>query len=217
MTRSVPPSTPEDDPDYSATALASHWFCYTDSHEQATRQLSEPEQTQRLEDSTELLPAASDTTEVLRFGPGVPSRPHPLSTVLPPRERRRWAYRYVLAVAVLLSVLGFLVWQWQSPPIAVESVTTSTEPARPGCDSTVDVVAVITTNGAPGIVTYRWTRSDGTKSALQEEKLAKGQRQARLHLLWSFRGRGTHAAKAQLHITTPEKHAATAQFTYSCP
>jgi hypothetical protein len=216
MNRSVPPSRPEDDPDYRATALESHWFSYTDSQEQDTRQLPEPEKTQRLEDSTQLLPAGSDTTEVLRFGPGVPSRPRPLSAVSPPQKRRRWAYRYVLAVAVLLSVLGYLAWQWQSPPIAVKNVTTSTEPARPGCDSTVDVVAVITTNGARGTVTYRWIRSDGTKSALQEETLAEGQRQARLHLLWSFRGRGTHAAKAQLHITAPEKHSATAHFTYSC-
>lgn len=221
MSSSAPAPRPEDDPDYSATALASHWFSYPEPPEETTRQLPESERTKRLEDATRILPPASPTSpdaadEVLRFGPGVPSRPHSSSAVSPPGRRRRGPRRYALAATVLLAVLCYLAWQWQSPPIAVKSVTTGTEPARPGCDSTTDVVAVVTTNGGRGTITYRWTRSDGTKSALLQEKLAKGQRQVRLHLLWSFRGKGTHAAKAWLHITSPEKRSASAQFTYSC-
>ena len=78
----------------------------------------------------------------------------------------------------------------------------------PGCDGTADVVGVVKTNGRPGTVTYRWVRSDGTTSGLLREKLTRGQKQARLHLLWTFHGRGEYRAAAELRIVSPSAHTA---------
>jgi hypothetical protein len=38
----------------------------------------------------------------------------------------------------------------------------------------------------------------------------------RLHLLWTFHGQGSHQARAELEITSPAAHTASARFTYDC-
>ena len=173
--------------------------------------------------------------EVLRFGPGVTAVvagrvPHNSTAAVwhgtlagqsdgpeQPRERRRGGLRrYTLAGAVLLAVLIFLAWQRYGPALAVQDVAVQTSAEGPGCDGTADVVGVLKTNGRPGTVTYRWIRSDGTTSGLLREKLTRGQKQARLHLLWTFHGRGEYRAAAELRIVSPSAHTAAAQFTYRC-
>lgn len=186
----------DSDSEYSATELASHWFQTPDRDESAATLIEPPD-------------------GVLRFGPGVPARA-PAGPPPRPRRRRRGLRRYALAAAVLLAVLGYLAWQRLGPPLAVESVTVESDAGGPGCDGTADVVGVVSTNGSPGTLRYRWVRSDGTESGTLEEKLTRGQREARLHLLWTFRGKGSHEARAELRITAPERHTAATQFSYSC-
>ncbi|MEU4492087.1 hypothetical protein AB0F96_01175 [Streptomyces sp. NPDC023998] len=220
---------------YSATALGSHWF-----------ERPEPETLRQPESATEKAtlvqggqPAdvAPDRVEgdVLRFGPGVTAVvagrvPHNSTAAVwhgtlagqsdgpeQPRERRRSGLRrYALAGTVLLAVLIFLAWQRYGPALAVQDVAVQTSAEGPGCDGTADVVGVVKTNGRPGTVTYRWIRSDGTTSGLLREKLTRGQKQARLHLLWTFHGRGEYRAAAELRIVSPSAHTAAAQFTYRC-
>ncbi|MFD9220637.1 hypothetical protein ACFWDI_11645 [Streptomyces sp. NPDC060064] len=172
--------------------------------------------------------------EVLRFGPGVtavvrnrnrdnttaalwhgtlPGRPAGPE----PRERRRGGLRrYALAATVLLAVLAFLAWQRYGPGLAVRDVAVQTAAEGPGCEGTADVVGVLETNGRPGTVTYRWVRSDGTESGLLREKMTRGQKQAHLHLLWTFRGRGEYRAGAELRIISPSRHTVAVQFRYRC-
>ncbi|MGP3953208.1 hypothetical protein [Streptomyces sp. 7N604] len=132
------------------------------------------------------------------------------------KRRRGGLRRYTLAGAILIAVIGFLLWQRLGPGLAVESVAVRTGPKGPACDDTADVIGVVRTNGAPGTIEYRWVRSDGTISGTLRERLTQGQREARLHLLWTFRGRGSHEARAELRITSPGAHTASTRFTYNC-
>ncbi|KOG35632.1 MULTISPECIES: hypothetical protein [Streptomyces] len=200
------------DDDYSATELGSHWF---------EGPLPEPTP-DRVEG------------EVLRFGPGVtaiaarraentptaaqiwqgtlPGAPPPP----PPRPRSRWPWRYVPAALVLVAVLAFLAWREYGPRAAVRSVAVTAPGPSLGCDGTANVVGVVRTDGRPGTLTYHWERSDGTRSAPLRETLARGQEEARLHLLWTFHGPGSHQAVARLVITSPTPHTAEGAFTYRC-
>ncbi|MFJ8076307.1 hypothetical protein ACIQ7Q_20750 [Streptomyces sp. NPDC096176] len=212
--RRVPPGGAVDE--YSATELASHWFERPGGNAESVP------------------PAAPDRVEgdVLRFGPGVTAfvRQRGSGTtavdlwtgasVRPSAEtdggRRRGLRRYAPAAAVLAAVLGLLVWQRYGPGVAVREVTVTTSPAGPGCDGTADVVGVVRTDGRPGTLTYYWVRSDGTGSGPLREKVTRGQKQARLHLLWTFHGRGEYRAGAELWITSPSRHTASAHFLYRC-
>ncbi|AQT71130.1 MULTISPECIES: hypothetical protein [Streptomyces] len=195
---------PEGD-DYSATVLGSHWF----SGPPAPAGPVEPD---RVEGS------------VLRFGPGVTAAmpaPFPLDAAVavaaaPRRRRGAGLRRYALAAVVLAAVLAYLGWQRFGPGIEVHDVAVSTDPAGPGCDATADVVAVVGTDGRPGTLTYRWVRSDGTKSEELTERVPRGQREARLHLLWTFQGTGNYQAKAELQLLSPAQRTASVNFTYRC-
>jgi hypothetical protein len=200
---SGPPPAARGDDGYSATALDGSW----------TGTAPEP---------------APDT--VLRFGPGVPSTQATAiwtggatpaagtPPAVPPSARRRpvWLRRYGLAAVVLAGVAAFLLWQRSGPPLEITAVSASAEVPQ-GCDATTEITAVVRTNGRPGTLTYQWNRSDGTSSGVLEERLARGQREARLTLLWTFHGQGTTDATAELRITTPSTHTASAAFTYTCP
>ncbi|MFF8258656.1 hypothetical protein [Streptomyces virginiae] len=195
---------PEGD-DYSATVLGSHWF----SGPPAPAQAVAPD---RVEGS------------VLRFGPGVTAAmpaPFPLDAAVavaaaPRRRRGAGLRRYTLAAVVLAAVLAYLGWQRFGPGIEVRDVAVTTDPAGPACDATADVVAVVGTNGRPGTLTYRWVRSDGTKSEELTERVPRGQREARLHLLWTFKGTGSYSAKAELQLLSPGQPTAAVEFTYRC-
>ncbi|MFJ3515968.1 MULTISPECIES: hypothetical protein [unclassified Streptomyces] len=198
------------DDDYSATVLGSHWFS------------GPPATTKRLPPEA----VAPDRIEgsVLRFGPGVTAAmpaPFPIGVavgvVAPPRRRRLAGLRrYALAALVLAAVLAYLGWQRLGPGIEVRSVAVSTDPKGPACDATADVVAVVETDGRPGTLTYRWVRSDGTQSEQLTERVPRGQREARLHLLWTFRGTGSYPARAELQLVSPGQRTAAVDFTYRC-
>ncbi|MFG2617610.1 hypothetical protein ACGFXC_08270 [Streptomyces sp. NPDC048507] len=189
-----------DDDGYSATVLGSHWFS------------GPPPQD-----------AAPDRVEgsVLRFGPGVTAAmpsPFPVAPVPARRVRRArggWR-RYTLAAVVLALVLAYLGWQRFGPSVVVRDVAVTTDPAGPGCDTAADVVAVVRTNGRPGTLTYRWVRSDGTRSDELTERVPSGRREATLHLLWTFRGTGSYPARAELQLISPAVRSAAVEFTYRC-
>ncbi|MEO3977953.1 hypothetical protein [Streptomyces sp. CAU 1734] len=172
--------------------------------------------------------AAPDRVEdgLLRFGPGVrapaPVRPPEPGTLVAvwrgaaPGPARRGPRRYGLAAAVLLLVLAVLLWQRYGRPIEVEQIAVRAAAQSIGCGGTADVVAEIGTNGRPGTLVYRWIRSDGTVSGRLREELRRGQKQARVHLLWSIRGRGDFRAEAELRILSPTQHRAGTAFDYRC-
>ncbi|MGW7330742.1 hypothetical protein ACWGIU_19525, partial [Streptomyces sp. NPDC054840] len=208
-------AAPEGD-DYSATVLGSHWFSGPPAGAEPVTVVqpgSGGESVTAVQPVTAVEPVAPDRVEgsVLRFGPGVTAAmpaPFPVDAVpalVPPPRRRRLAglRRYALAALVLAGVLAYLGWQRLGPGIEVRDVAVSTDPKGPACDAAADVVAVVATDGRPGILTYRWVRSDGTRSEQLTERVPRGQREARLHLLWTFKGTGTYPAKAELQLVSP--------------
>ncbi|MFI1888617.1 hypothetical protein [Streptomyces jumonjinensis] len=233
----VPEHEPEPEPEprsegYSATALGSHWFEGPADASSDDRTGPEPwaPGSPRPAGGVSAASPVPDRVdgEVRRFGPGVtaPARIGASQTGTatavwhggpgPGGKRRRGPGRYTLAVTVLVIVLAVLVWQRYGQSIAVDRV--SARPTAPslGCDGTADIVAVVGTNGRPGTLVYRWVRSDGTSSGRLREKLSRGQKQAKLRLLWSFRGEGRYRASAELRIVSPSSHRTTARFVYRC-
>ncbi|MGW7466097.1 hypothetical protein ACWGJT_15680 [Streptomyces xantholiticus] len=207
------PAAPPGDDDYSATELASHWFQRPDPRPVPDRVEG----------------------DVLRFGPGVTAfvrQPGNSTTTAavwhgtlagrqadsrPAREGHRRLRRYAPAAFVLALVLGFLAWQRLGPQTAVRDVAVSASPGGPGCDGTADVVGVVRTDGRPGTLSYRWVRSDGTSSGVLRQEVARGRNEVRLHLLWTFHGRGEYRAGAELRILSPSGHTAGTSFLYRCP
>jgi hypothetical protein len=47
--------------------------------------------------------------------------------------------------------------------------------------------------------------------------VVRGRKQARLHLLWTFQGKGHYAAQAELHILSPIDRKVVTHLTYDCP
>ncbi|WP_251049429.1 hypothetical protein [Streptomyces sp. ISL-86] len=195
--------------DYSATVLGSHWFIGPPQQPAQTLRFDTPD-------------PAPDRVEgsVLRFGPGVTAAmpaPFPVATAPAPREPRGAGLRrYALAAVVLAAVLAYLGWQRFGPALEVRDVAVSTDQKGPACDSAADVVALVRTNGRPGTLTYRWLRSDGSRSEQLTERVPSGRKEATLHLLWTFQGTGTYPAKAELQLTSPGQRTAEVQFTYRC-
>jgi hypothetical protein len=204
------------DDDYSATVLASHWI---QRPEQDTKILTIPPDRSSSRPGTP--PDRAEGT-VYRFGPGVTAAvAHRTRTASPapptgPRSPRRRLRRHALPALVLAAVLAFLAWQHLGPSVGVRDVAVGVlRPAR-GCDATADIVGVVTTDGRPGRLSYRWIRSDGTTSGVLHEVLSRGQKQARLHLLWTFQGQGHYDARAELRLIAPAHRAAATRLTYDC-
>ncbi|MER7111315.1 hypothetical protein [Streptomyces sp. NPDC000229] len=214
---------------YSATVLGSHWF----ERGEASPALVSPAPPRPT------AAAAPDRVEgdVLRFGPGVRAATArhrrldgstatrvwhgtlPGHDLTPPTPQRRKAVRrYVPAAVVLLAVPAFLAWERYGNVLTVREVTvTTTGVTELGCDGTADVVGEVTTDGRPGTVTYRWERSDGTRTELLREQIRQGQERARLHLLWTFHGAGEYRGTATLIVVSPTGHTATSpSLTYRC-
>ncbi|MFF1274749.1 hypothetical protein ACFVZC_15225 [Streptomyces marokkonensis] len=228
---------PGADDEYSATVLASHWIQRPEHDTTVTATTRDGgARTGPGRDTTVTAttrdggagtgtPTRPDRVEgaVLRFGPGVQGALAHRSTRTPPSvpppapPRRRGARRHALPALVLLAVLAFLAWQRLGPGLTVHGATVTAPSAAVGCDGTADLVGTVTTNGRPGTLTYRWTRGDGTSSGVLREEVARGQRQVRLHLLWTFEGTGRYEARAELRILSPSGRTATAGLTYVCP
>lgn len=207
-----------EDDDYSATVLASHWI---QRPEQDTKILTIPP-----ERSSSAPGTPPDRVEgtVLHFGPGVTAAlahrtrtapPAPTAGPVVPRRRRRLR-RHALPALVLAAVLAFLALQYLGPSVGVREVAVGVDRPAQGCDATADIVGVVATDGRPGRLSYRWIRSDGTTSGVLREVLSRGQRQARLHLLWTFQGQGHYDARAELRLIAPAHRTAATRLTYDC-
>ncbi|MFF8017911.1 hypothetical protein [Streptomyces sp. NPDC007929] len=203
---------PAPDAEYSATVLASHWIQRPGADETLVEPTMEGGST----------PPDRVEGTVLRFGPGVTAtlaqRTHRMpAAAAPPAPRRRRLRRHTLPVLVVLCVLALLAWQRLGQPLRVGTITVTARPTALGCDGTAHIVALVTTNGRPGTLSYRWVRSDGTASDVLEEVTVRGQKRARLHLRWTFQGPGHHTARAELRLLSGTERTAATRFTYTCP
>lgn len=168
-------------------------------------------------------PAAEDALPTLRLPEG--ELPLDRTTTVwrdgPPHHRgsRRSTGRLLRRTALVLltvAAVGVILWQRETPELAVTQVMVSARPTELRCDRSATVVAVVTTNGAAGSIRYRWVRSDGTDSGELRQTVGAGQREVRLSMYWTFHGRGTRKASAVVDILTPTAHTASTAFTYRC-
>ena len=160
----------------------------------------------------------------VRFGPGLPAGSAPPSTpdwVKPARTKRR-SRRWVSVLSTFLTLaiiaaVGVVLWLRTHNVFKVTSVAVAPASA-PGnkCNITVDVVGSIVTNGRGGEVTYQWIRNGDITSPVASAIVGTGQTIAPVHLSWSFHGRGTYQATAELRVLSPEVAAAKTTFTYAC-
>ncbi|MFI0960386.1 hypothetical protein ACH4S8_03030 [Streptomyces sp. NPDC021080] len=222
------PDAPSSDDDYSATVLASHWIQRPDSSDTlaltdhaATLALSGTGPEGTAVEATAIEGVTPDRVEgtLLRFGPGVNAdtmRRLGAAPVAAPVRRRTWR-RHALPAVVLLAVVAFLLWHRTAPSLGVDGVTVTAASPSPGCDETADITGTVTTNGTPGELTYRWIRSDGTSSKVLHEDLTHNQKQAKLHLLWTFQGNGRYEARAELRLLSPVHRTVSTKLTYHCP
>ncbi len=131
--------------------------------------------------------------------------------------RRRRGGSFVGAAAFAVLAVLVLLFAGRSPlHVTGASVAPAVDP-NGSCDSTVDVVGSISTNGRPGTLTYRWLRSDGETSAELTQPVAEGATSTQVHLMWTFSGTGRYPASATIRVLRPDPVDAVGHFTYSCP
>jgi hypothetical protein len=135
----------------------------------------------------------------------------------PNRGRRRLISIFSAVITVvILAIVGYFVIQ-RLAPLQITSVAVGIAQPLPAnaCDTRVDVVGTITSNGG-GTFTYRWVRSDGAATEVLSETVPFGTEVSQIHLFWQFSGKGTLKAKATLEILTPQAASTSTEFTYNC-
>jgi Protein kinase domain len=139
-------------------------------------------------------------------------------TARPRPRRRRWTgvLSSVLTVAIVAGIAGY-VWTKTHQTLKITAATVSvTNPGKIACNSTVDVVGTVSTNGKGGPITYQWTK-DGENLPTGTVTATSGQQQVRVELQWYLGGKGIHHAVAIFQVFTPNVISAqSASFTYTC-
>jgi hypothetical protein len=168
-------------------------------------------------------------TEVVRYGPGVPAtlsagqagqtaervwrkgRPP-----APPRRPRR--LRRLLGSAltvILLAASGVVLYlRFHHPPFQVTEVAISRR-MRTTCG--VDVTGQITTNGAPGIVSYQWLFQPSRQPPQQQSQtVANGQHAVYVTAADEGNGHGSASQTITLQVLGPDPKSASTAVVIRC-
>lgn len=134
-----------------------------------------------------------------------------------PRSHRTAGVLSSVLTFALVAGIGAYVWNKMHQTLKVTAATvTVVNTGKIACNTTVDVVGTIFTNGKGGPVTYQWTK-DGENLPTGTVTAASGEQQVRVDLKWNLRGAGTHHAVAIFQVFTPNVITAeSANFTYKC-
>ena len=139
-------------------------------------------------------------------------------TVRPKRRRRRWTglLSSLLTVVIVAAIAGY-VWNKTHQTLKVSSIAvTVANPSKIGCNSTVDVIGTIATNGKGGPITYQWTK-DGQNLPTGTVTATSGEPEVQVELKWYLAGKGVHHATAIFQVFTPNVISEqSASFTYTC-
>jgi hypothetical protein len=119
-------------------------------------------------------------------------------------------------VALLLAGAGVVYWILRPPGELILSDVEVQPPVKPACNSTVDVIGVLSTNGGAGTVRYRWVRNDGHASNVLAVKIPARRERTEVTLRWTFEGKGTFDAEATLEVLQPTAKSDKGSFTYVC-
>lgn len=176
----------------------------------------------------------------VRFGPGVPTETtaeqiwrsgrqqatvHARQGRLSGRVAARRRGRTIIATALFAVILAGAALAWVlrgsgGPPLVVEKVSVKAPRKTQGCDSTVTISGVITTNGSDGQVRYEWRRSDGSPPVEQVETVRAGTTSYPVVLRWTVKGQGVFKGTATLRVISPVPNGKRIQdrasFTYRC-
>jgi hypothetical protein len=78
------------------------------------------------------------------------------------------------------------------------------------------LVGTIVTNGEGGPITYQWVQNNKPPLPAATVTNASGSSTVTVTFKWTFRGKGTEHALAELRVISPNEAIGNAQFTYSC-
>ena len=170
-------------------------------------------------------PGGSENDISLRFGPGI--RPEDTDPMVQtwragrqPRRRRRLPRNLIsslVTIAVVGGVVLYLLLRGQGGELEVTALKVRAPQATQHCDTTVDVVGVLTTNGKRGQISYRWRRSDVNESGVLAASAEKGRSEVTVPLHWTVTGQGKLHAVATLELLSPgDTRRASAAFDYLC-
>ncbi|MFJ2031632.1 hypothetical protein [Streptosporangium sp. NPDC087985] len=161
---------------------------------------------------------------VMRFGPGVPvettaarlwragrdqQRTEPPSGRLQmPGARARGSRRRTAlssAILALMVVAALAAWllRLSTVPLEVTGLEVTAPKKTQGCDATVRIRGVLTTNGSAGEIHYRWKRSDRKEAIEQTDTVAAGETSHEVVLEWSVKGEGSFRGTATLQVLSP--------------
>jgi serine/threonine protein kinase len=136
----------------------------------------------------------------------------------PKRRRRRWTglLSSLLTVVIVAAIAGY-VWNKTHQTLKVTSTAvTVANPGKIGCNSTVDLIGTIATNGKGGPITYQWTK-DGQNLPTGTVTATSGDQEVQVELKWYLAGKGVHHATALFQVFTPNVISEqSASFTYTC-
>jgi hypothetical protein len=126
-----------------------------------------------------------------------------------------------IAVAAGVRLLSAPPTPAPQPPLAVTAITAAVDPADGvgHCPAaTVTVHATVTTNGAPGTITYQWLLPDGRASAEGRVTLRRGGRSAAVDLPVAYSGGAPAQGVAALHVLSPAGvYSRPVRVAYACP
>ena len=103
----------------------------------------------------------------------------------------------LLTVAIVAGIAAY-VWNKTHQTLKVTAATVSVaNPGKIACNSTVDVVGTISTNGKGGPITYQWTK-DGENLPTGTVTATSGQQQLRVELKWYLARQGNPPRRGDL-------------------
>ena len=103
----------------------------------------------------------------------------------------------LLTVAIVAGIAAY-VWTKTHQTLKITAATVSvTNPDKIACNSTVDVVGTIFTNGKGGPITYQWTK-DGENLPTGTVTATSGQQQVRVELQWYLARQGNPPRRGDL-------------------
>jgi len=174
-------------------------------------------------------PASGASSDVIRYGPGVPAAAAPSQAGvtaeqvwrtgrLPEAPRRKARVRRLLGsaltVVLLVAAAVVLYLRFHHAPFSVSSAKIISE-TKDGCG--VNVTGRIDTNGAAGTVSYQWMFQPQSQAPQPlSQSVVSGQHSVYVTVAVQGQGHGTSSQKVTLQVLGPDKFSSTVPVTFSC-
>jgi serine/threonine protein kinase len=180
--------------------------------------------------SRALVPMSSPVPSPVPAQPGPPVRSAPQAAtgwgngtpdwpVAQQRPRPRPVWRGVvssLITAAIVAGVGVYLWEREHQTFKVTNVNVTAANKSSVCgNGTAHLIGAISTNGHGGTITYQWVE-DGVAQSQQVVDDASGSNTVQVKLDWTFHGKGTGRAVAELRVLQPQQDESSITFPYSC-